>query len=160
TLRDGEFGDDPERPRREVGPKIPSQAADLLRGEAVEEKMSDDQIVDGGFGGPETQGVRLMNPDAVRRPKSFRARLEQAKHGRALIDNIGLQLGVCGEQAGKKTSVAIAENQRAAGMAQLGDAVEAAAGKQGTKSKVFEPAIGACEMVEISARHQRTRRSR
>lgn len=160
TLRDGEFGDDPDCPRREVGADIAGQAADLLRIEAVQEKMSDDEIVDGGFSRPESQGVRLINPDAVRRPKGFRARLQQAKHGRALIDNIGLQLGVGGEQAGKKTSVAIAKNQRAARMAQLGDAVKAAAGKQRPKSEVFEPAIGARKMVEICVRHQRMKMSR
>jgi hypothetical protein len=74
---------------------------------------------------------------------------EELKHGDARVNRIGSKVRVVREQLGKKAAVSVAQDQRAAMIAELRKEVSAASFERSTERQVLEPAIGACDEIEV-----------
>ncbi len=80
-------------------------------GEAVEEEVSDDEIV-----GAYREGRRVRRSGGVRRRVfasglRLRSVVEELKHGGAGVDGVGVELWVLREKLGEKATVSVAQDQ-------------------------------------------------
>lgn len=79
----------------------------------------------------------------------FRALAKQSKHGDARVDRVGSKMPVVREQLGEKAAVSVAQDQRAATVAELRKEMSAAPFKRSTERQVLEPAIRAGDEIEV-----------
>jgi hypothetical protein len=117
--------------------------------------VSDDQII--GANRPQGEGVDVMSFEAGSGVQgSGHATLaEQMEHRGAAIDGIGMKVRSGSHQLGQKAPVSVAENEGLLLIPQMGEKVETAALKTAAKGKVFEPAIGTGDEVEVGMRFHR-----
>jgi len=149
----------------EVGADGFREDADLICGETVKEEVGDDEVVSAER--CERESVGLVDADAVDGVYGSSAGSEKVEHGGALVDDVGMERGVDGEEVGKEATISVAEDESAAGRVELGNTVEAASFEHGAEGQIFEPAIGARDAVEVgglvealaSGWHQRRMRS-
>jgi hypothetical protein len=80
----------------------------------------------------------------------FRALTKESKHGDARIDRVGSKMRVLREQLREEAAVAVAQDQCAATIAELRKKVIAAPFERSTERQVLEPAIRACDEIEVS----------
>ena len=146
----GEFGDEPKGVGSEAGTDGMGEREDLVGWEAVEEEVRNDEVV--STGGDQAEGIGFMDSDPVFGVESSDASVKEAEHGGALVNDVGVQGGVSGEEVDEKAAISVAENEGAAGGGELGKAEEAAMFEHGAEGEVFEPAIGASDAVEVGGR--------
>jgi hypothetical protein len=102
-------------------------------GETVKEEVGDYEIVT-----PckrKGQGIAVMDVQSRVGVGScrFRALTKESKHGDARVDRIGSKVRVVREQLGKKAAVSVAQDQRAATVAELPKKVIAAPFERSTE---------------------------
>lgn len=137
------------------------EAFEFSLGEAVQEKMGDDEIVcDGGLEGA---GVLPVGTEArTDCPRGGQGAVaEQVQHGAASVDGIDLHCGVVAQQLGEETAVSVAKDESVVVAEEMGQEVEASALQERTEGEVFKPAIGAGDTVEVGGggrSHTRFRR--
>lgn len=120
------FRDEPERAGGKRGLNAREQRLDLRIGEAIEKKVGDDEVVRAG-GRMEGASVGVGGGEAVLRTLKSDAAGEEAQHGGAGVDGVGMQEGMGGEEAREEAAVAVAEDESAAGIGECGEKEEAAA---------------------------------
>jgi hypothetical protein len=67
---------------------------------------------------------------------------EEAKHGGAGVDCVGVEVGIVREELGEEAAVSVAEDESAVVVEELREIVEAAVFERPAEGKVLEPAIG------------------
>jgi hypothetical protein len=149
-----EVGDQPESAGSEGWGDSCDQDFDVWLGEAVEEEVSDDQVVFFSFVSVrrgEVQGVGLVGLQARRDVGAdcFAAAAEKFEHGGTGVDGVGLEVWVLCEQTGEEATVSVAEDEGPLLVEEVGEIVEAAALESLTEGEVFEPAIGPGDGVEV-----------
>jgi hypothetical protein len=112
--RDAEVRDQPEGARRSVPGKPVCESLYVRLGEAVEKKVSDDEIVNAG--GLESERVRAVSDDATLVLPGPLDELPQ--HGAAAVDRLRMQGMVRGEQIREEAAIAVAERKRTASIRQ------------------------------------------
>lgn len=153
--RDAKVGDDPKGSGSERWPDAEDERVEAGLIEAVEKKVSDDQII--GANRPEGEGVDVTSFETGSGiERSGRAvPAEQAKHRGTGINGIGMKFGSGSHQLCQKSSVAIAKDEGLFLIPQMGEKMETATLKTAAKGKVFEPAIRAGYEVEVGMRFHR-----
>jgi hypothetical protein len=118
--------------------------------ETVEKEVGNDKIV--GACQWKSHSIAVMEAQALVNVGSrrFRPLAEELKHGDARIDRIGSKMRVLREQLREKAAVAVAQDQCAATIAELRKKVIAAPFERSTERQVLEPAIRACDEIEVS----------
>ena len=146
ALGDGEVGNNPAGGGVESGAESVGEVGDLLRGEAIEKKVGDDEIVVRGARVP-LAGVRIVSAHA----DGMRAGIldKGLEHGTAGIDGIDRDGRILLEEAGEEASIAVPEEERVADRLQLIGIGAAAAAQRSAEGETFHPAIGAGEAIEI-----------
>ena len=74
---------------------------------------------------------------------------EEAEHGGAGVDGVGLKMRVLREELREETTISVAENEGFLLLEEAGQVVEAAVLEGSAECEVFEPAIGASYEVEV-----------
>ncbi len=77
------------------------------------------------------------------------AGFEEVKHGAAGVYGFGAEVGVGGEELGEETAVTVAEDEGLLLVLQSGEVVGSAALEGWAEGQVFEPAVRACNQVEV-----------
>ena len=103
---DAEVGDEPEGSGCEVRGDLGDEGFEFGLGEAVEEEVSDDEVVFCCGLGMEGEGVGLVGLEAV--GVRGAAAAEKMEHGGAGVDGVGLEVGVLSEELGEEAAVAVA----------------------------------------------------
>ncbi len=152
TGGDLKLGDEPAGSGGEMGAKAGDEAGGFVLGEAIEKEVGDDEVVAVG-GGLVGAGVGAGDREAVIHSDAARPVAEEAEHGGAEVDGVGVERGIGGEEAGEEAAVSITENESRFGggsrRGEGGEVVEAAAFEEGTEGEVFHPSVGAGETVEV-----------
>jgi hypothetical protein len=74
---------------------------------------------------------------------------DELQHGGADVDGVGVELGVALKELGEEAAVTIAQDQGSSTIVEAWEEVGAGALEEGTERKVFEPAVGAGDGVEV-----------
>jgi len=142
---DAEVGEVPESSGGKVGGEMGDELVEFGLGEAVEEEVSDDEIVEAG--GLEGEGVGFGGGEAGGGHGGSGA--EEMKHGGAEVDGVGVQVRVAGEEMGEKAAVAIAEDKGSAGVEEPGEEVDSAVMEGGAEGEELKPAVGSSDAIEV-----------
>ena len=141
-----EVGDDPESFGREHRSGARDEGFEVGLGEAVEEKVGNEQIV----GAVEWNGKRTGPEGLEAVAVGCAAFAKESQHGGADVDGGDMDRCVCGEESGGEASVSIAKDEGSFLVEDRGEVAEAAVYQGFTEGEVFEPAIWAGDVVEIN----------
>lgn len=127
------------------------ELVELRFGEAIEEKVSGDEIEGGagGEGGESGEGVGVVEGEASGGKGA--AAGEELKHGATGIYDGDKEAGIAAEEGGKKAAVAIAEDEGVAGGDERAEMLGAGAGERGPQGEVLEQAIGPGDAIEVGS---------
>lgn len=122
------------------------QGFEIGLSEAVEEEVSDYEIVLFRIGGIEGEGLDLVGLEAccVR----FATFAQEMEHGGAGVDGIGLEIGVLGEELGQEAAVSVAQDEGSFLLGEGRQVVEACSFERSTEGEVFEVTIGVSYAIE------------
>lgn len=146
---DAEVGEEPEGAGCEVGDETGGELIELRLGEAIEKEVGDDEVVEAV--GLEGDGVGRVGLEARFGGGGGGAgsMAEEVEHGGTEIDGVGVKAWIAGEEVGEEAAVAVAKDEDAAGVQEPGEEVEAATFERSAEGEVFEPVIGASDVVEV-----------
>ena len=117
--------------------------------EAVEEEVGDNEIIGASERDSECAGLMGVEVLGCVGRGGFAALAEELQHGGASVDCIGVEGRVLREELGEETAVSVADYQGLFLIEKAEEEVEAAAFEGSAEGEVFEPAIGACDVVEV-----------
>jgi hypothetical protein len=130
------------------------QGFEVGLGEAVEEEVSDDEVVFFSLFSVkrgEVEGVGMVDSQAGGDVEGgcFAAAAEEFEHSGAGVDGVGLEAWVLCEELSEEATVSVAEDEGSLLLEESGEVVDAAALEGSAEGEVFEPAIRAGYMVEV-----------
>lgn len=141
------FRDEPERAGSEVRAEAGDEGGGFRFGQAIEEEVGDDEVVAVG-GRVEAAGVGAGGGEPMARADAGGSVGEQAEHGGAEVDGVGVEIRMAGEKTGEEAAVAIAQDERLAGWGERGQVMEAAAFEKGSEGEIFPRPVDAGDVIE------------
>jgi hypothetical protein len=147
-----EVGDEPEGFGRECGVDASDKGVEFGLGEAVEEEVSDDEVV-GDFGVIEWEGESVCVESAEARggvgSGGFAAFAEEFEHGGADVYDEYVDVWVRGEEFAGEATVSVAQDEGVSAVEELWEVVSSARLEGFAEGEVFEPTIGFRYRVEV-----------
>jgi len=145
--RDGEVGDEPEGVLSRDRDEAMGKGGNFFGGQAVEEEVGGDEIVTDVERGLPVAEVGRFWSEAVCVASGGSA--EGGEHFGAGIYGVDANFRIVPEELRGETAVSVAKHKRPAACGELRQKVRAGALQEWAESKVFKPAVGLGEGVEV-----------
>jgi hypothetical protein len=147
---DGEVGEQPEGSGLERSSQAMGEGGKVGLGEAVEEKVGDDEVGVGFGGQVEGRGLEGLQLSAWGGAEAALA--EEMEHGGAGVDGQDVEVRLVVKEFSEEATVAIAEDEGVGARGELRKEVGAGALEERAEGEVFGPAVETRDAIEVGLR--------